>query len=194
LKGEFLGQDREDKSKMGPDTNLVLIGMPGVGKSTVGILLAKAISRDFLDTDVLIQAREGRSLQEIIDGEGVEAFCRLEERHVLSLACRSCVIATGGSVVYRAASMRHLGSFGIIIHLDLNLAALEKRLTDLNSRGVVMAPGQALIQLFAERQPLYRRYAQHTIRCDHRTHEEIVDDIIRQLGGKETLEKVRHGE
>jgi shikimate kinase len=194
LKEEFLGQDRRNTAKVGPDTNLVLIGMPGVGKSTVGVLLAKATSRDFLDTDVLIQAKEGRTLQEIIDGEGVKAFCRREECHVLSLACRSCVIATGGSVVYRAASMRHLGSFGIIIHLDLNLSALEKRLTDLKSRGVVMAPGQALFQLFAERQPLYRRYAQHTIRCDNRTHEEIVDDIIRRLGGKETLEKVRHPE
>jgi shikimate kinase len=193
--GEALpGQDREKTIQMGPDTNLVLIGMPGVGKSTVGVLLAKATSRDFLDTDVLIQAKECRSLQEIIDGEGVEAFCRLEERHVLSLACRSCVIATGGSVVYRDASMRHLGAFGIIIHLDLNLSALGKRLTNLNSRGVVLAPGQTLFQLFTERQPLYRRYAQHTIPCDHRTHEEIVHDIVRRLGGKRILEKARHRE
>ena len=167
--------------KMNVDTNLVLIGMPGVGKSTVGVLLAKATSRDFLDTDVYIQAKEGRSLQEIIDREGTEAFCRLEERHVLSLICRSCVIATGGSVVYHATAMRHLGSSGIIIHLDLDLPALERRLTNLDSRGVVMTPGQTFSYLFAERQALYRKYAQYTIPCGNRTHEEIVGEITRRL-------------
>jgi len=168
--------------KIKPDTNLVLIGMPGVGKSTVGVLLAKATSRDFLDTDVYIQAKEGRSLQEIIDREGTEVFCRLEERHVLSLACQSCVIATGGSVVYHAAAMQHLVSSGIIIHLDLDLPALENRLTNLNSRGVVMAPGQTFSQLFAERQPLYQKYARYTIPCADQTHEEIVGQITRRLG------------
>ncbi len=168
--------------KIKPDTNLVLIGMPGVGKSTVGVLLAKATSRDFLDTDVFIQAKEGRSLQEIIDREGTEAFCRLEERHVLSMIFRSCVIATGGSVVYHPTAMRHLGSSGMIIHLDLDLPALERRLTNLDSRGVVMAAGQTFRQLFAERQPLYRKYAQYTIPCADRTHEEVVGEITRQLG------------
>ncbi len=168
--------------KIKPDTNLVLIGMPGVGKSTVGVLLAKATSRDFLDTDVYIQAKEGRSLQEVIDREGTEAFCRLEERHVLSLICRSCVIATGGSVVYHPTAMRHLGSSGIIIHLDLDLPALERRLTNLDSRGVVMAQGQTLSQLFAERQPLYQKYSCYTIRCANRTHEEVVAEITRRLG------------
>ena len=168
--------------KIKPDTNLVLIGMPGVGKSTVGVLLAKATSRDFLDTDVYIQAKEGRNLQEIIDREGTEVFCRLEERHVLSLICQSCVIATGGSVVYHAAAMQHLASSGIIIHLDLDLPALENRLTNLNSRGVVMAPGQTFSQLFAERQPLYQKYARYTIPCANQTHEEIVGQITRRLG------------
>ena len=164
------------------DMNLVLIGMPGVGKSTVGVLLAKSISRDFLDTDVYIQAKEGRSLQEVIDREGREAFCRLEEGYVLSLTCRSCVIATGGSVIYSPAAMDHLGSSGIILHLDLDLPSLEKRLTNLDSRGVVMSAGQTLGELFAERQPLYHRYAHHTIRCANRTHEELVGEIIRRLG------------
>ena len=163
-------------------TNIVLIGMPGVGKSTVGVLLAKATSRDFLDTDVYIQAREGRGLQEIIDREGSEAFCRLEEGHILSLNCRSCVIATGGSVVYYPSGMKHLGSSGIIIHLDLDLPSLERRLTNLDSRGVVMAPGQTISQLFAERQPLYRKYAHQTIPCARRTHEQVVVEIIQRLG------------
>ena len=168
--------------KITSDTNIVLIGMPGVGKSTVGVLLAKATSRDFLDTDVFIQAKEGSSLKEIIDREGVEAFCRLEEHHVLSLSCRSCVIATGGSVVYYPAAMRHLSSSGIIVHLELDLPALERRFTDLDSRGVVMAPGQTLGQLLAERQPLYQKYAHFTVSCARRTHEEIVDEISRRLG------------
>lgn len=168
--------------KIDPDANLILIGMPGVGKSTVGVLLAKALSRDFLDTDVYIQAREGRSLQEILEEEGTDSFCRLEERHLLSLACRSSVIATGGSVVYHAAAMRHLASSGVFIHLSLDLAALERRLTNLDSRGVVMAPGQSLGELFAEREPLYRRYAQYTIPCANRSHEDIVGELIRLPG------------
>ncbi len=161
--------------------NIVLIGMPGAGKSTVGVLLAKALSRDFLDTDVYIQAKQGRTLQEIIDQDGMPAFCRIEERRVLSLKCRTSVIATGGSVVYSPAAMARLQASGIIIHLDLDLAALEKRLTDLSSRGVVMGPGQTLPQLFAEREPLYRKYADLTIDCAGFTHEEIVGMIVRRL-------------
>ena len=168
--------------KISLDTNLVLIGMPGVGKSTVGVLLAKATSRAFLDTDVYIQAKEGRSLQQIIDQEGRGNFCRTEEQHVLSLNCRSTVIATGGSVVYYAQAMRHLSSSGIIIHLDLNLSALESRLTNLDSRGVVMAPGQTLSQLFAERQPLYQKYSNLTVNCAGRTHEQVVAEITRRSG------------
>ncbi|HSR12885.1 MAG TPA: shikimate kinase [Thermodesulfobacteriota bacterium] len=162
--------------------NIVLIGMPGVGKSTIGVLLAKAISRDFLDTDVSIQAKEGRTLQEILDREGREAFCRLEERHILSLDCRSCVIATGGSVVYHPEAMRRLKASGIIVHLELDLPALESRLANLPSRGVVMAPGQTLAQLFEEREPLYRRYSEVTVDCAGRTHEEIVEKIIFECG------------
>ena len=163
--------------------NIILIGMPGVGKSTVGVLLAKALSRDFLDTDVHLQAREGRTLQEIINQEGVGAFCQIEERHVRSLKFRSSIIATGGSVVYYPAAMARLRSSGIVIHLDLALAPLKKRLTNLPTRGVVMAPGQRFDQLFDERLPLYRKYAHLTIDCARRSHEEIVAEIIRRLRG-----------
>ena len=166
---------------MTDERNIVLIGMPGAGKSTCGVLLAKALSRGFLDTDVHIQAEEGRRLQEMIDARGTAEFCRLEERHVLSLSCSGCVIATGGSVVYSPAAMEHLSSSGVVIYLRLPLAALEKRLSDLEVRGVVMAPGQTLRELFAERSPLYRRYAEITIGCESLTHEEVVREIIAEL-------------
>jgi shikimate kinase len=164
--------------------NIVLIGMPGVGKSTIGVLLAKALSRDFLDTDVLIQSREGRRLQAIIDSVGMAAFCAMEERHVLSLQCRGTVIATGGSVVYGEEAMAHLKSSGVVLHLDLPLALLKRRLSDLDARGVVMAPDQTLEALFQERQPLYQRHADITIDCTNRTHEHVVKDIITALGGR----------
>jgi shikimate kinase len=171
--------------------DVVLIGMPGVGKSTAGVLLAKALSRDFLDTDVYIQAQEGRTLQEIIDQDGLESFRRIEERHVRSLKCRSTVIATGGSVVYYPAAMAHLRALGWVIHLDLDLPALQKRLINLPSRGVVMVPGQTLGQLFAERQPLYRKYADLTIGCAHSSHEDIVRKIARRLN---RLQQMRNAE
>jgi shikimate kinase len=163
------------------DANIVLIGMPAVGKSTIGVLLAKAVSRDFIDTDVYIQAREGRSLQEIIDREGLEEFCRIEERHVLSLACRGKVMATGGSVVYSAAAMKHLRTYGALIHLTLDLLSIKRRLTNLDSRGVVMAPGKTLDFLYRERMPLYRQYADFTVNCRGKTHEEIVAEIIKRV-------------
>ena len=162
-------------------TNIVLIGMPGVGKSTVGVLLAKALSRGFLDTDVYIQAKEGRTLQEIIDREGAEAFCRIEERRVRSLMVRSSVIATGGSVVYSPAAMAHLRASGTVIHLDLDLPSLRKRLKNLSTRGVVMVPGMNLEHLYAERRPLYRKYADLTIDCAGSSHEDMVRKIVRGL-------------
>jgi len=163
------------------DANIVLIGMPAVGKSTIGVLLAKATSRDFIDTDVFIQAKEGRSLQEIIDRQGLKVFCRVEEQHVLSLSCRGKVIATGGSVVYSDAAMNHLGFCGIIVHLVLNLPAIQKRLTDLDSRGIVMAPGKTIDLLYEERLPLYKKYAHLTVDCAGKTHEGIVGEIIQRL-------------
>ena len=174
-------RNRARRRKAAHGANIVLIGMPGAGKSTVGVLLAKALSRDFLDTDVYIQAKQGRTLLEIIDQDGLPAFCRIEERHVRSLQCRTSVIATGGSVVYSPAAMARLRASGIIIHLHLDLAALEKRLTNLSSRGVVMSPGQTLPELFAEREPLYRKNADLTIDCAGFSHEEIVGMMVRRL-------------
>jgi shikimate kinase len=157
--------------------NIVLIGMPGVGKSTVGVLLAKRLSRAFVDTDVLIQVAEGLRLQAIIDTLGLAAFCEIESRHICSLRCRASVIATGGSAVYSSAAMAHLKQGSVVVHLDLPLAALVRRLTDLDSRGVVRPAGVTLEALYAERQPLYQRYADLTIDCRGLAHNGVVDAI-----------------
>jgi shikimate kinase len=163
------------------DRNIILIGMPGSGKSTVGVLLAKATNRRFIDTDLLIQAREGRSLQTIIDHDGIEAFKQIEERHVTMIDLAGHVIATGGSVVYSLAAMEHLARGGTIVHLDLPLGDVEKRIRDLYTRGVVMAPGQTLRDLYDERTPLYRRWAQVTIDASDKTQEQVVDAVVDAL-------------
>ncbi|NLX04814.1 MAG: shikimate kinase [Phycisphaerae bacterium] len=168
-------------SRLRERDNIVLIGMPGVGKSTVGVLLAKVTSLDFIDTDVYIQARLGRRLQEIIDANGREEFLRTEEAEVLTLNCRDFVIATGGSVIYSQAAMAHLKRRGLAVHLDLPFDRLEKRLTNLLTRGVVMPPGYSLAQLYDERQPLYRRHADVTIDCNGLDHQQVVDCILRTL-------------
>jgi shikimate kinase len=128
---------------LSPETNLVLIGMPGAGKSTIGVLLAKATARAFLDTDVHIQSREGRRLQEILDTEGRAAFCRIEERRILELHLTQHVIATGGSVVYSAAAMAHLKRNGLIVLLDLPFELLTRRLRDIAARGSCASPVKA---------------------------------------------------
>ena len=159
--------------------NIVLIGMPGVGKSTVGVLLAKALGRYFLDTDVFIQAAQGRSLQEIIDSEGLAAFCKIEEDYATCIDLTNAVIATGGSVVYSEKAMRSLAEHGVIVHLDLPVERIEQRLRNLPTRGVVMEKGQTIRSLYDQRQPLYRKYAQITIDCTDKNHEQIVAEIAR---------------
>ncbi|MHC4154514.1 MAG: shikimate kinase [Planctomycetota bacterium] len=163
------------------DTNqksIVLIGMCGVGKSTVGVLLAKALGRHFIDTDVHIQAVEHKTLQQIINDLGIDAFCDIEQNHILSIDATNAVIATGGSAVYRPKAMQHLADIGIIVHLDLDYDTIEHRVTNLYTRGVVMAPGQTLRRLHQQRQPLYQKYAHLTIDSAGKNHEQIVDEII----------------
>ena len=162
--------------------NISLIGMPGTGKSTVGVLLAKALSWSFLDTDVLIQVAEERQVREIVYQEGIEEFGQIEQRHVLALNRRNYVIATGGGVVCGPAAMEHLKSLGAVIHLDMALPSVEKRLRRMNGWGIVMAPGQSLTGIFQQRQPLYQQYADFVIDCNDRTHEEIVEQILGRLG------------
>jgi shikimate kinase len=162
--------------------NLILIGMPGVGKSTIGVLLAKYANLGFLDTDLLLQAQEGRSLQQIVDQDGYLGLRAAEERLILSLTCTHQVIATGGSVVYSNPAMEHLQSLGRIVFLDLPLEELRPRLTDLDNRGLVRRPGQSLDDLYAERLPLYRRDAEITIDCRGLTQEQVARAICTRLG------------
>ena len=167
---------------MNDAANIVLIGMPGVGKSTVGVLLAKATGRSFVDTDVYIQTREGRRLQEIIDTDGLEAFCEIEARHILDLNCRGHVIATGGSVVYSAPAMTHLKAGGKVVRLHLPLEKLTAHIDNLDVRGVVMAGGETLDDLYRRREPLYDRWADVTIDCEARTQDQVVAAILAELG------------
>ncbi|HOA54665.1 MAG: shikimate kinase [Acetivibrionales bacterium] len=162
---------------MAVDKNLVLIGMPGAGKSTVGVLLAKALKMPFTDTDILIQRQENSYLQELIEKHGIEGFIRIEENTVKSLDLRSHVIATGGSVVYSGPAMDHLKSHGIIFFLNARMYQLERRLKNARTRGIAMLPGQTLRSLYNERLPLYRKYADVEIDCSRKHIETIVSEI-----------------
>jgi len=139
--------------------NIVLIGMPGCGKSTAGVVLAKVMGYRFIDADLLIQEREKRLLSEIIEAEGAEGFNRIENEVNASITSDCSVIATGGSVVYGKEAMKHLGEIGIIVYLRLPLSELEVRLGDLAERGISMKEGQTLENLYSERTPLYEKYA-----------------------------------
>lgn len=145
--------------------NLVLIGMPGCGKSTVGVLLAKALGYDFLDTDLVIQRQAGKRLQEIIDGEGADAFLAAEADVLCSVEATHTVIATGGSAVYSPEGMAHLARSGVIVWLRVDLPTLKARLGDFAARGIAGMDEKTLDDLFAEREPLYARYAQITVNC-----------------------------
>lgn len=162
-----------------PYRNLTLIGMPTSGKSTLGVLAAKALGWDFLDTDVLIQAREGRTLKDIIANDGVPIFRALESRTICGLDVSQCVIAPGGSVVFEPQSMRRLQQLGLIVWLKVDLAELSRRIGNLAQRGVIHRPGQTLADILAEREPLYRRYAQRTLLCNGKSHEQLVDELVR---------------
>lgn len=156
--------------------------MPGSGKSTVGVILAKKTSRSFVDTDLLIQTHENRKLQDIVDHDGYVALRQIEERVLLGLSVRNHVIATGGSAVYSDRAMAHLKSDGLIVFLDVNLATLESRIPDFSTRGLAKRPDQSLSELFEERFALYVEYAGVTIPCDSLTHEEVCARIIEAAG------------
>ncbi|MGN0342359.1 MAG: shikimate kinase [Roseburia sp.] len=157
--------------------NIVLIGMPGVGKSTVGVVLAKALGYRFVDTDLLIQQAEGKLLWELIEEHGTDGFLAIENRVNASLEVTKSVIATGGSAVYGQQAMEHLGATGTIVYLRTSYDQLEKRLGNLKDRGVVLREGQSLKDLYQERSMLYERYADITIDEDGRQIRETVEMV-----------------
>jgi shikimate kinase len=161
--------------------NIILIGMPGAGKSTVGVILAKSLGMQFIDTDILIQERTGRMLQEILDGEGPDAFKRIEEETVLSLHPHHAVIATGGSVVCSEAAMTHLKSGGLVVYLKISYAEMETRLRNITTRGILLLPGQSLREMYDERVPLYEKYADITVACSGEDLESVVRRVIEAL-------------
>jgi len=161
--------------------SVILIGMPGAGKSTIGVLLAKELGLGFVDTDLLIQLREGRTLQAILDGSDYLNLRRIEEEVLLELDCRGLVVATGGSAVYSDASMRHLKACGVAIYLDVPLEQLRRRIHNYDSRGIARRPEQSFAELFTERSALYRRYADLTHVCTDHTPGELVEELLADL-------------
>ncbi len=145
--------------------NVTLIGMPGSGKSTVGVLLAKALGFGFLDVDLVIQQREDGLLQDIIDTKGVDYFLDREEEAVCSVSCDRHVIAPGGSAVLRDKGGKHLKALGPVVYLNVPLKELEQRIRNLDSRGIAMRPGQTLADVLAYRAPFYEQYADLIIDC-----------------------------
>ena len=166
--------------------NVILIGMPGSGKSTVGVLLAKALGWGFLDTDLLLQQETGKQLYETIRDEGLAAFLALEGAAVCTLRpAKPTVIATGGSVVLEEAAMAHLTRLGTTVYLQLPLSEVERRLGDITTRGVAMTPGETLGDVYALRTPLYERYAHLTVAAAGQTLEETVAAVLRALAERE---------
>lgn len=164
------------------NNNIILIGMPGAGKSTVGVVLAKKMGYAFLDSDLVIQHREKKLLHEIISEQGVEKFWQIEETANAEIETESTVIATGGSVIYGPKAMEHFAKIGTIVYLQLSLEAVADRLGDLNERGVTLREGQDLKALYEERIPMYEKYADVTIDCEGRAIREVVADIVQRFG------------
>ena len=161
-----------------PKSNIVLIGMPGVGKSTIGVILAKVLGYQFIDTDLVIQKEEGKLLKDIIAKVGPEGFIEVENRINASIEAENSIIATGGSVIYGRKAMEHLSTIGTIIYLSLPFDELEKRLSDIKGRGVVLKEGQTLKDLYYERTPLYEKYADIVIDEKGLNVEETIDKIL----------------
>ncbi len=161
--------------------NIILIGMPGAGKSTLGVLLAKALGMDFVDTDIVIQQLQGRLLQDIIDKDGIERFMEIEAGIVSGLNLKNCVVATGGSIIFSKKTINAFKQEGQIIYLHVPYEEIKKRLKNIKTRGIVIREGNSLKDVYEERVPLYIKYADKIVDCSHKNVEKCVIGIIEQI-------------
>lgn len=161
--------------------NIILVGMPGSGKSTVGVLLAKRTTRRFVDTDILIQLREHRSLQEIMNAEGYMRLREIEAEVISAFQGEGCVVATGGSAPYCPRAMATLQRGGVVVFLKVSVPTLRGRITDYETRGIAKPRDQSFDELFAERQALYIKYADITIDCDALKQDETCQAVLEEL-------------
>lgn len=161
--------------------NIVLIGMPGAGKSTIGVLLAKSMLMDFADTDLIIQKKYSAALCEIIREHGISRFLEIENEVIFRSEFHNCVIATGGSAVYGEEAIKKLKENGIAVYLKVEPQELEKRINNIHTRGIAMKEGTTIAQLYSERAPLYEKYADITVNCTNLTPEQCVDEILKSI-------------
>ena len=160
------------------NNNIIFIGMPGAGKSTIGVVLAKKLGYEFIDSDIVIQNKYKKILQELINEHGIDGFEKIENDVNKNLNTKNSVIATGGSAIYGKEAMEHFDSIGTVIYLNLPYEEIEQRLGNLEERGVTIKKGQTLKDLYNERTPLYKKYANVIIDCQGKTIREIVEEIF----------------
>lgn len=158
--------------------NVILVGMPSCGKSTIGVVLAKTMNKGFVDTDLLIQQKEGKTLQNIINEHGNDYFHHVEESVLLETNVRNFVIATGGSAIYFDRAMEHFKENGKVVYLKVSLETILERLNNIKTRGVTLGKGQTIEDLYKQRVPLYEKHADLVIEAEHLTIEEVVEKII----------------
>ncbi|CRZ33286.1 shikimate kinase [Herbinix hemicellulosilytica] len=162
----------------------MLIGMPGAGKSTVGVVLAKVLGMNFIDSDILIQRQEGMLLKDIIEKKGLKGYLDIENQVNRDISVENTVIATGGSVIYCPEAMEHFRNIARIVYIKLSYNTIRKRLGNIKQRGVVLREGQTLLDLYCERCPLYEKYAHIIIDAEGLSVEELMDKIVKELAGK----------